>query len=115
MSWVFIIVDLNIDLDPFRHEELNILVISLTLPVDLQNLLSELFLKEVRVLLLGLLDIDADKRNDEKGADYDDWQLAERAGAHEVLDCPREDHNEERNDEDEDHEEGRVVGLQHGH
>lgn len=55
---VLVISDLNIDLNPFRHKKLNVLTIISTLLINPQNLLSQPFLKKVRILLHRFFEID---------------------------------------------------------
>ena len=75
---MLVVPDLHVDLDPFRHEKLDILAIIGTLLIDPQYLLSQPLLEKVRILLDGFLEVDAHEWEDEERADHDDWYLSLR-------------------------------------
>lgn len=111
---VLIIPNLDIDLDPFRHEKFDIFAIIRALLIDPQYLLSQPFFEKVRILLHRFLEIDLHQWKNEERADHNDGDLSLRWGvvhSHDELHHTWEDRDEEDNHQHEDHQEIGVVSL----
>ena len=112
------VLDLHVDLDPFRHKKPQRFILLCAYLINLQYLLSQLLLKKHRILLHRLLQIYLQQRHHKQHAAYNNGQSLHKTARSHIEHTggkPRKNDNEKHGDEYEHHDEVGVVDDEHGY